>query len=1204
MTRTRKRNSYFLPISFLTIAVPILIISLLPGTRASAMDAPVAAQARSAQGRSNASRSPARGTRGTLQTHRNLGKAYYEQGKYTEADQEFRKVIASGRALASDHLNLGLTLLQSNKLDEALGELTTAKQMAPSLVAIDYNLAVLYKRELRYPDAETALRRVVAADPSDPAGWFNLGAVYFAERKFAEALDAHEHVNKMGFGRGQNFYVASLFRTFTVLLRLGRQEEAQKILKIHGQFRDKVPSISLQNLALEGGKYGAILVPGVPPATVSAPAQRVAFEDVTAKSGVSLEVANPPAPSSYKEIKAGDYSLEYARRNLVPLLGPSVATGDYDGDGHEDLYVVNPASKNHLFHNNGDGTFTDVTEKAGVAGEGCDVAAEFADYMNSGHPSLFVTGANGVTLYVNQGNGTFKNETEKSGLRHSGGELDTRAVLFDADSDGNLDLVVTAYTDFNAPPKKDVFAFPFDFDGARSHFYRNNGDGTFTDVTEAAGLASAQGRMRGVIFGDFTGGGYPDLVFFRDDAPPLLFVNRGEDKFVNATQGAGLEFNQATAFNAQVEDLNHDGKFDLVLWSPAGPEVLLNRGGARFNEVRGLPSLASSADPFALRGTVADLNGDSFPDLLAIDTSEKWHFIANRAGSFKEENLEIPPLASGPLDLPSSAEAVWLSAPGKLALIVQTRGGKFAVFEKQGPPAHWVAVKLKGFKSNTAGIGTIVEFKAGNFYNKIQVTGSQAGAYTGDLTKLDVVRVTWPNQVIQNSVNVATDNSITVQESERLASSCPLLYVWNGERFVFVSDVLGVGPLGELAPDGTRIKPNLREFVRLPQFLRPRNGTYVFQLTDELREVDYVDRLRLMAVDHPADETVYANEIYSSSQAEPELYSIPNERLPVSAVDDRGNDVLDLLRRADGRYPTDFIRHRIPGMAETHSLTLDLGELPASEKVAVWLTGWVFWTDSNGSRAMMTNPGLPMISPYVQVKNSEGRWVTVIPDTGLPSGTNRTMRVDLTGKFLSSDRHVRIVTNLCVYWDRVFFATDDSLIQATTVLAPLSSNLHYRGFSVPVSDPAHVRPDYYEYVDLLKEAPWNPMTGNYTRYGDVNPLLADADDRLVVLATGDEMTVEFSASGLEPVKPGWKRDFFLDASGYAKDGEPNTAFSKTVAPLPFRAMENYPPSTADQLPASPEYTRYLREFQTRPGYELISPLAPVLPREGIGQGKD
>jgi hypothetical protein len=216
-------------------------------------------------------------------------------------------------------------------------------------------------------------------------------------------------------------------------------------------------------------------------------------------------------------------------------------------------------------------------------------------------------------------------------------------------------------------------------------------------------------------------------------------------------------------------------------------------------------------------------------------------------------------------------------------------------FEKEGPPAHWVEVKMNGYKSNSGGIGSVVEFKAGNYYNKVIVTSSPVRVFTGDLQKLDVIRVTWPNAVVQNWIDVATDKQIEVRESERLASSCPFLYVWNGRRFVYVTDVLGVGPLGELAPDGTRVKPFPEEFVRLPDLVPDSKGDYVFQLTDEMREADFFDQVKLVAVDHPVTEEIYANEIYATNPGPPSLYSVRDKSFPVSAVDDQGHDVLPLL---------------------------------------------------------------------------------------------------------------------------------------------------------------------------------------------------------------------------------------------------------------------------------------------------------------------
>ena len=200
--------------------------------------------------------------------------------------------------MATDHFDLGLSLMQANKLDEALGELTTAKQMDPKLVAADYNLGILYKRELRYPDAEAALKRVIAADPDDPAAWFNLGNIYFAEKRLEDAREAWEHVVNMGFGKGQNFYVAALFHTFTTYVRLKRDADAQKALKVHEKMRDKVPGISLQNPALEGGKYGAVLLPALPPSEPgpSKRLERVTFADITGRLGLTLP-AQQSAPA-------------------------------------------------------------------------------------------------------------------------------------------------------------------------------------------------------------------------------------------------------------------------------------------------------------------------------------------------------------------------------------------------------------------------------------------------------------------------------------------------------------------------------------------------------------------------------------------------------------------------------------------------------------------------------------------------------------------------------------------------------------------------------------------------------------------------------------------------------------------------------------------------------------------------------------------
>ena len=324
----------------------------------------------------------------------------------------------------------------------------------------------------------------------------------------------------------------------------------------------------------------------------------------------------------------------------------------------------------------------------------------------------------------------FQDDTEKAGLKPEPGEVDTRAVLFDADNDGFLDLVITAYTNLNQPPQKDPFTFPNDFSGSTLHFYRNNGDGSFTEKTSAAGLASAKGRMRGAVFADFANRGYSDLFLFRDDGPPLLYENQGEDKFVlHRETGAALA--KAVVLDAQVADFNHDGYFDLAVWSPDGYQVLLNQRDWKFSPAPA-PAIPAPAGFFTFRGAVADLNGDSFPDLLAADAQGKLHFLVNHEGRFREGSIALPVGDAAAL---TSLIPTWLENPGKLDLLAMTRSGQLRAFEKEGPPAHWVEVKMNGYKSNSRGIGSVVEFKAGNYYNKVIVTSSPVRVFTGDLAE-------------------------------------------------------------------------------------------------------------------------------------------------------------------------------------------------------------------------------------------------------------------------------------------------------------------------------------------------------------------------------------------------------------------------------------------------------------------------------------
>jgi hypothetical protein len=211
---------------------------------------------------------------------------------------------------------------------------------------------------------------------------------------------------------------------------------------------------------------------------------------------------------------------------------------------------------------------------------------------------------------------------------------------------------------------------------------------------------------------------------------------------------------------------------------------------------------------------------------------------------------------------------------------------------------------------------------------------------------------------------------------------------------------------------------------------------------------------------------------------------------------------------------------------------------------------------------------------------------------GMPAGKPKTIAVNLTGKLLSKSREVRIVTNLCTYWDEIFLSEDTAAPPVR--LSPIDAqvaDLHFRGFSTAVIDPERRQPERFDYARANPVSAWNPTPGLYTRYGDVLPLVRAADDKLTIMASGDELRLLFPTAGLPGLIPGWRRDFLLLVTGWAKDADANTAFSQTVEPLPFHGMSRYPYPTGEHFPDSAEYSDYRREYNTRPGLRLLQPLA-------------
>jgi hypothetical protein len=375
-----------------------------------------------------------------------------------------------------------------------------------------------------------------------------------------------------------------------------------------------------------------------------------------------------------------------------------------------------------------------------------------------------------------------------------------------------------------------------------------------------------------------------------------------------------------------------------------------------------------------------------------------------------------------------------------------------------------------------------------------------------------------------------------------------------------------------------------REYLRIPaSALQPRNGKYTLQLTEELWETAYADQLELLAVDHPDSVDVFVDERFvPPGPVQLRLFHVVRPRPPLSAVDDRGNDVLAALRDKDDQYVSNLTPLRYQGLVEPHDLILDLDQDAGADSTFLFLRGWIYPTDASINVALSQQSQVTPMMPSLDVRDAHGRWTTAVPNLGFPSGKDKTMIVPLSAIFPTSDHHVRIRTNLQIYWDQAFVARDVAKSPVRTArLAASSADLHFRGYSRTYRKGGRYGPWWFDYDSVAKGPTWRPIEGAFTRFGDVLPLLESTDDMYVIMAPGDEATLEFDAPSADSIPRGWKRDFLLYTDGWIKDSDLNTAFGTTVGPLPFHAIREYPYARGDSYPSDAAHRRYLEQYNTR-----------------------
>lgn len=1145
-------------------------------------------------------RGPSRADRERAYGFNNAGVAQLEQLNYAAGVDAFRQALTIDASLAIARINLSLALLYAQDFDAAGKEAGVAAAALPSSPQPSYALGLLARLQNRNAEARGHFEKVLALDASDAGTRVNLAQIALEESRYTDVVALLEPVVA-----AEPYHVTATYVLGLALSRAGRQEEGKRLLDGAQTLRGTGYGVTFGTGYLEQGRHAeAMASTGAEPDLVDRAPSAARFTATRlgdASNAASTAVSSDASPSPFgRRFSAGTLDAAGARA-LAAGLGGALALIDADGDGDLDVFTAG-AGGQRLRRNDGGG-WTEITSESGLASppeDAVPVGALSADYDGDGFRDLFVLRFGASSLYRNDGRGHFADVTRAAGLP-SYPDLPGAAAFADVDHDGDVDLVVAGLADVDATRARPVageWVFPHDFVPAPVRLLRNNANGTFTDISTQAGVARP-GHAVAIVPADFDNRRDLDLLIVNRDAAPVMWLNQRDGSFRDATAAMGLDAVTA-ASGVSVADLNHDDRPDLFFAQPDGGTFALSAGRAGF---------ALSAAPAAMRGApvahLVDYDGDGLQDLVAW-TKAGLHVVRNLGDQWRDDTTaavgDPGKAGASPSASPSAVALGDLDRDGHIDLVVGGAGSLWLWKNSGDPLNRSLSLELAGRVSNRVGVGAKVEFRAGSLRGRIDLASASPSVSPADVVfglgpraKADVVRVLWPSGIVQAEVAPAAA-VFRVEELDRKPSSCPMLFTWNGERFEFVTDMLGGGEMGNWMGPAAFNTPDPVEYVRIRgDQLRERNGRLELRVTNELEEAVFLDEVRLLAVDHPRGVDVYPNEGLTVPAKPFRLFAVDQWQPPARVVDDHGHDVTARIARIDRTYPDDFTRLRFRGYAESHTLTFDLGASPHSSLVL--MTGWTDYAFSSDSVAA-SQAGLSPVLPRLEVKTATGRWRALAVAVGMPVGRPQTTVLDLTGLLRPGERELRLTTNLRVYWDQVLVgraAPAPSVQVVPAALDLVSATLRVRGFS------AEVRPDggdpvLYDYANVSAVSSWKALAGQYTREGDVAPLVVAVDDQFVITTSGDEIALAFDARRLAPLRPGWARTYLLRVDGFSKEMDINSASPHAVEPLPFHGMSRYPYSATERYPETSAHQQYRDTYNTRQIVRAVPTLSAIAPR--------
>jgi tetratricopeptide (TPR) repeat protein len=1109
----------------------------------------------------------------------NRGVAQMGQQLTERAADSFAQAFKKDPQLAQAEVNEGIALLTLQKLDEAKAALKQAIVLEPKSAQAWYNQGLAQRSANELELALASFQQAIKIDPSDADSLYFEGSCYQEMKDFDRAISIFQETLAIN-----PLHASAEFGLARALQRTGRTAEARTHFARFQHLTNTKISSALGLSYGEQGHYSVVIA-------VEGP------EDV---QHAMIPVRLVAEPTLAEKQGAGKQAASFSGSGGACML-------DVTGSGQMDLVLMQTGAQPiRVLHRGADGHFEELdATAAGLKAEGHAVACAVGDYDGDGLNDLAVALDDGVLLFKNLGHGQFKNMTAESGLvarnRPSG------ITFVDYDHDGDLDLLLTG-----ASLKPG---------GSPNVLWRNNGNGTFTEQTEETGLGGTSDTATAILT-DFNNDRAVDIAITGNGPSPLIYVNPREGKY--PTQPLSKDATLPPSVGIAVFDYDKDGWMDIAVSHAGAPGLTLWRNVEGPDHVRRRFVRVELPLKDAIRGwglTPIDIDNDGWIDLAAIvETKDGPHVrvFRNRGDSRFEDVSSQLGLDKIALHSPRGLIAAEIAGGGAPDLIVTQENAPPVLLRNVGANKnHFVRLDLTGFADNKTALGVKVEVYANGLWQKWELAGA-SGYQTqaapqilvglGNASKIDLLRILWPTGVLQDEIDLPEQHVIAMKEADRRGSSCPVLFAWDGHRYKFVTDVIGAAVVGHWFTPRRRNIPNPGEWIKVDGAnVALAGGKVSLRFMEPMEEVNYIDQLRLLAVDHPEDVEVNPDERFLDDPpfASGRVVASADTRLPLGARDGEGLDVLDQLSRRDHVFASGFTALPYDGFANLHALTLDLGAVKSAAPLRLLMSGYVNYFSATSLYAAW-QAGIKPISPYVEAELPDGTWQRIPGEAGFPAGLERTIVVDLTGKLPAGTRRIRLMTNLEIYWDQVLIDQSEDARAVTSELPLSSATLHFRGYPTQIEGASPGDLDY-DYNRVSLSGPFQRERGNYTRMGDVTPLLNSVDDRFVILGSGEEIRAEFDAGKLPALPAHWKRDYFFYANGYVKDMDWWDASPFTVAQLPFHRMTAYPYPAGEAYPSDPGALDYQLNWNDRfdsgepvRSYQFNYQLLPSTPLDDLG----